>query len=288
MNHKAYASLYFLYDAAKRFAALDRSSAQQIVHALSGELQFEAHQTKWIARELIRKINTPKNDLWLGAVAEPEGITIVSLGDQEPDETLLFKIRALTRARKRPALGGVSLEESVDDVQETIRALLDELHVAEPNIFDAQTRRRLSAYPSLVQELTRSARRWRTTQARQEFKEVLHEASLAPQVVERDGQEVLIIERDLLERFEHPLTGAALAARFARNQLPRLVFEEDEETEPEPDVHLRESNEFANESASGTLPLFNPDEGTASSAELGGREEQADEASHTRQQGAAD
>lgn len=231
MTQKAYASLYFLYEAAKRFATLDRAAAQKLAHALARALQTGAHQA---AHELIQKI--PTTDLWLGAVAEPKGITIISLMDREPDEALRGKIRAIMRATKRPTLGGVSVETPVEDVQETVRALLQEIVLVD----HGGIKHHAHTHEGLVRDLTRSARRWRTTQARRDFKEILQEASLAPQVVERDGQEVFIIDRDLLERFEQPLTGAALAARFAKNRLPRLVFRKDQETEPEPDVRLIE------------------------------------------------
>jgi hypothetical protein len=90
----------------------------------------------------------------------------------------------------------------------------------------------------LARQLTCSARRWRIPQARRDFKDVLQAASTAPQVLERDGQEVLMIDRDLLERFEQPLSGADLAARFAANRLAPLTLATEPPADTEPAIRL--------------------------------------------------
>lgn len=247
-------NLFFLYEAADRFASLDAEAAVQVVGVLAqaaksvaaGDIASGASPE---LADVIRHIPTAHADLWLGAFAERQDLTIVSLGFEDPGEALLTRMRALARAHKRPTIGGLSLGEHPTDIQESLRALLDEhrwMPAKRAALLDPMT---ISAsrtgtdaarytHSALARQLTRSARRWRTTQARRDFKDVLQEASTAPQLVERDGQEVLIIDRDLLERFEQPLSGAALAARFADNRLPALTFATEPPADPEPQIRF--------------------------------------------------
>lgn len=250
-------NLFFLYEAADRFASLDADAARQVVGVLT-----EATAPRTAANidigappelaDVIRQIHTAHADLWLGAFAEQQDLTIVSLEFEDPGEALQTRMRALARARKRPTIGGLSLGERPTDIQESLRALLEEhrwlfgkssalldrMSVATVGVGGAGTEILRYTHSALARQLTRSARRWRTTQARRDFKDVLQDASTAPQLVERDGQEVLIIDRDLLERFEQPLSGAALAARFASNRLPTLTFATEPPADPEPQIRL--------------------------------------------------
>jgi hypothetical protein len=252
-----YMSLFFLYEAADRFASLDADAARQVVRVLAQATEPMAAADTDVGAptefvDVVRHIHTAQADLWLGAFAERQDLTIVSLEFKDPGEALQTRMRALARAHKRPTIGGLSLEERPTDIQESLRALLEEhrwlfgkssalldrMSVATVGVGGTGTEILRYTHSALARQLTRSARRWRTTQARRDFKDVLQEASTAPQVVERDGQEVLIIDRDLLERFEQPLSGAALAARFASNRLPTLNFATEPPSDPEPQIHL--------------------------------------------------
>lgn len=239
-------SLYFMPQAAAYFARLDVPSADAVVAGLNKALAAcKAKQTAPV--ELVRQVVTPEGELWLGAFAEAQDLTLVSLGEQHPPESFPERVRALLRAKRRLTLGGVNLEIGAAEIRDTIRTLLEEQRAyygvmqepvciaqPEPLAFAAQE-------TPLEEQLARSAHRWRSTLARRDFKIVMEEAAVAPQVIERDGREVVIIDRELLRRFERPLSGAALAARFARNHLPSLSFDASAETatEPDPSFDLR-------------------------------------------------
>jgi hypothetical protein len=251
-------NIYFLYEAAQRFASLDHASAEQIIGALCASA---ALRSKAAARgssrpvplnkaDVIHLAHTTPTDLWVGAFAERGDLTVVTLTNENPGERLLARIRAIARAQKRPSIGGLSLRERPADIQESIRELLEEHRRLSASGGETNGSRRdvnssangqlsPSRTGSLAQRLVRNARRLGTAQARRGFKDVLEEASTTPQMVERDGgEEVLIIGRDLLERYEQPLSGAALAARFGSNRLSRLKLHEEPETEPDPQVRL--------------------------------------------------
>ncbi len=241
-------NVYFFYEAASCFAALKPQAAQDVVRALTGlraTREMGASGAPRVqAAELVRSVRTDDTQLWVGAFAEDQDLTVVSLGFENPGDQLPARIRALARAQKRPTVGGLSLSESPDAIQESVRALLEEYATRDSSrqpvdlIGSAEAAAMRRRRAALGAQLARSARRWRTSEARRDFRDVLQEAATSPQVVERDGQEVLIIGRGLLERFEQPLSGAALAARFAQNQLAPLRFAEEPATEPEPEIHL--------------------------------------------------
>jgi hypothetical protein len=250
-------NIYFLYEAAQRFASLDLASAEQIIGALCASA---ALRSKAAARgssrpvplnkaDVIHLAHTTPTDLWVGAFAERGDLTVVTLTNENPGERLLARIRAIARAQKRPSIGGLSLRERPADIQESIRELLEEHRRLSASAGEANGSSEVhsSAHghlseprsASLAQRLVRSARRLGTAQARRGFKDVLQEASTTPQMVERDGgEDVLIVGRDLLERYEQPLSGAALAARFGSNRLSRLKLREEPETEPDPQIRL--------------------------------------------------
>lgn len=252
-------SLYFLYEAAERFAALDTTAAGRVLKALSDVQPTEAALKKTSvgtadSADIVRIVKAGVTDLWLGAFTEHEDLTVVSLGREQPGTQLHARICAIARAQKRPTVGGLSLTEKPADIQDSLRALLAEhrslferaraavMHDIQkldgtiqlgPLVKDLHV-----THGVLASQLARSARRWRTAQARRDFKGVLQDASTAPQLVERDGQEVLIIDRDLLERYEQPLSGSALAARFASNKLSPLQFPDEDTPEPDPEIQL--------------------------------------------------
>jgi hypothetical protein len=249
-------NIYFLYEAAQCFASLDAASAEQVIAALLGSaiLQSKAARTGTARSvplnraDVIHLEHTIPQDLWVGAFAERRELTVVALAHENPGERLRARIRAIARAQKRPSIGGLSLRERPVDIQESIRELLEEhrrLSSADDTRESTHELNSLGAARTaesrgtpLAQQLVRSARRIGTAQARRGFKDVLEEASTTPQMVERDGEDVLIIGRDLLERYEQPLSGAALAARFGANTLSRLKLVEESATEPDPQIRL--------------------------------------------------
>ena len=250
-------SLYFLFEAAERFAGLDPTAAGRVLKALSDLQPPAAAVKKGVAgtsnaADIVRLINAGVTDLWLGAFKEHEDLTVISLSHEQPGTQFHARIRAIARAQKRPTIGGLSLKERPADIQDSLRALLAEHRsLFERAVFLNEVQKlegtiELSpsaeilrvAHSALTNQLARSARRWGTAQARRDFKGVLQDASTAPQLVERDGQEVLIIDRDLLERYEQPLSGSALAARFASNKLSPLQFADEDAPESDPEIHL--------------------------------------------------
>jgi hypothetical protein len=248
-------NVYFLYEAAQRFASLDQSAAAQVIEALAEAAPSEvasktSRSSADDATDVVRLVRTHDTCLWLGAFSEHRDFTVVSLDDKDHGEELRAKIRAIARVKYRPTIGGLSLNERPADIQESVRALMNDhltlLHFAghggpgNPWIsVEGKTHTHVIPSKLLSQQIWRSARRWRTAQARREFKEVMQDASIAPQLVERDGEDVLIIGRKLLEQFEEPLSGAALAAHFAPNQLSRLRFNDEPVEAPEPEIRLR-------------------------------------------------
>jgi hypothetical protein len=250
-------NIYFLYEAAQCFASLDAASAEQVIGALLGSALLQSKAARsGTARpvplnrvDVIHLEHTTPQDLWVGAFAERRDLTVVTLAHENPGEPLRARIRAIARAQKRPSIGGLSLRERPVDIQESIRELLEEHRrlLSSTGEMHESTRelnsvgQRLageSRGTPLAQQLARSARRIGTAQARRGFKDVLEDASTTPQMVERDGEDVLIIGRELLERYEQPLSGAALAARFGANTLSRLKLAEESATEPDPQIRL--------------------------------------------------
>jgi hypothetical protein len=67
--------------------------------------------------------------------------------------------------------------------------------------------------------------RWSTTDARARFKDLVSSALTQPQVIERDGDEVLVMGRELFSAIERPRTGAELASHFMADPLPPLRIE---------------------------------------------------------------
>lgn len=84
------------------------------------------------------------------------------------------------------------------------------------------------------------ARRWKTAEARKSLKEVLDLASREPQVLERDDKEYLVIERELYDAWQQPLSPAELSQHFGRNRLAEFEFGDERTRRPGPALEFEE------------------------------------------------
>ena len=135
----------------------------------------------------------------------------------------------------------IGLELSTAEIQESMRALLEQYQqVVVERAPGTEAVRLTGGRVRVSTRLFGNAKRWKTTDARAAFKDVLDLAATAPQVVERDGRELLIIDRELLQRFEKPLSGAELVERLSQNPLEPLVFQKELEREPPPAIRAFE------------------------------------------------
>ena len=69
---------------------------------------------------------------------------------------------------------------------------------------------------------SRNVRRWRSTEARNEFRQLLQKATTQPQLIERDGEEVIVIGRELLDAYSAPKSAMELAEHFERRPMEPL------------------------------------------------------------------
>jgi|SRR5579871_1486471 len=69
---------------------------------------------------------------------------------------------------------------------------------------------------------SRNVRRWRSTEARNDFRQLLEKATMQPQLIERDGEDVVVIGRELLDAYSEPKSAVALAEYFEKHPIEPL------------------------------------------------------------------
>jgi hypothetical protein len=76
--------------------------------------------------------------------------------------------------------------------------------------------------------LVRSARRWLSKNARDNFKGLMEAAASQPQVVERDNDEIIVVSKRLLQRYADPKSAQSIVQTFFNRQPSLVPFEFDE------------------------------------------------------------
>jgi hypothetical protein len=82
---------------------------------------------------------------------------------------------------------------------------------------------RLTHFPNA---LVMSARRWLSKTARDNFKDLMEAATIQPQVVERDDDEIIVVSKRLLQRYATPKSARQIVDTFRESSLTPFDFEE--------------------------------------------------------------
>lgn len=236
--------LYMAYQAASHFVAMDEDSAGHVIQSISdpeGKVVQEGEVLATLPKGIDVVVGRVKGlDIDVCAAIDPKqrAVTVVGFHVDAGDRDALT-VRALRLMRQslavRPVVQ-VFAEDTAAAMQESVREMLDQFQAVlavHQVTLDAAKVGRVTAWKTATR-LFGHAKRWNTTEARAQFRDVLELARAEPQVVERDGRELLIIDRELLERFEAPLSGAELVDRLSRTPLSPLVFQPDVKREEPP------------------------------------------------------
>lgn len=125
------------------------------------------------------------------------------------------------------------LEGPGRELQDHVRILMN-LAVVRQNPLDTRHSRGMTKSGVLFSR----AKRWKTADARKSMRLVLDEANVRPQVVEREGREYLVIEKELYENWGRSKTAEELAAHFEKEPLPHLEIGQDHGPPTIPTIRL--------------------------------------------------
>lgn len=241
--------LYMAFAAARHFVTLDERSAGCVIESIARSEDEGTASGEIVAKgkggAVIRVGRIESTGLCFEALVEPaeRAVTLLGIGPDLVVDALHKAATVMMRVslRRRPVVPVIGLELSTAEIQESMRALLEQYQqVVVERAPGTEAVRLTGGRVRVSTRLFGNAKRWKTTDARAAFKDVLDLAATAPQVVERDGRELLIIDRELLQRFEKPLSGAELVERLSQNPLEPLVFQKELEREPPPAIRAFE------------------------------------------------
>lgn len=221
--------MYWTFDAARRFALLSDAEVDAVVRGASQPHPAEPVEAQQTDAGEVRIVRL-KHDLSVGALLEEQSdsLTFLCVGRKDVRQRALDCALAFSVMEERGTFGGISSATAAAIVRASVRTALRNF-----GPMSIGTKQRAA---SVVGEKGRGksalllmgdAKRWKTSDARGQFKELLEEAATRPQIIERDGEELVVVSRSLLDRYADPLSGAALVARFRDSGLPRLKVERD-------------------------------------------------------------
>lgn len=212
LQYKPMATLSFLPGPAMALAQLEESVARQVLDTVrNGVITFDRREPyRSLAGVDVQLSCTrlPGSDLDIGVCTANNDLVILALESKVSWEYLVH--RADLASLQSTCIGPVDLVNTTPhQVLRMLHAYMDQTNsVARARPREAMTPRRVLG--------ARNLRRWRSTQARQEFRDLLDSAISEPQIVDRDGVDVVVIGRDLLDAYERPKSAPELAAYFEK------------------------------------------------------------------------
>ena len=217
----------FFPGAAVRFAGLNDHIAGQVLDQLrSGLEQFERHQTvsalsgdEW---DLASTRLDRGWDLFVCQRPSTRSLAVVGLDRNLDWEEMRTAVEILASGGERLLIGEFPIEMGQrHSLLRILRAYAREVSFLAP---DAQRQAFVMDQRVLSDRLAHvNVQRWKSTEARNDFRALLDRAITEPQIVERDNDEVIVIGRDLLDAFEDPKSALELANYFAAHPLEPLT-----------------------------------------------------------------
>jgi len=210
-------TLGFLQQPIQLMAQEGEAFSQTILKVLRAWMQSTSQDSAQAARNnrLYVLSDSPKSD-WQIVVMRPDrahsappSVCFIEYGDTDK---VAERFAPLINTRWIPA----KVEIELSTAQSGVFALLWDLVGESPSgMHVIDTKHHLSQRFDGVFNFDNAARRWASSRARDHFKELLDEAVLQPQIVNRGrGDDVVVVSRHYLEELVDPSSARAMSAHF--------------------------------------------------------------------------